>query len=288
MKKSVSLFLLSLFFASQAWAERFAIHVEDAVPGDSLILVGDYNSPQKSNAPVLILLHGLGSARGEWAALVRAAGRRGWGTLAYDARGHGESRSTAHGNSIDYQNPAYGRNPAFWRGMIGDLAKAAETLRLQKNVSPGRFVFVGASLGANVALNAAVNSPGPMAVKGRQTTPPLARGLEPRASTAEVDPRAKPGAPAAVVALSPGMNYAGVGTENAARRWKGPLLLVAARPDAYAFQSVHTLKDIAAHPRTQVFALEAAGPQGAHGTQLFDGKLEEEILDWIGRQTASR
>jgi integrase len=35
-------------------------------------------------------------------------------------------------------------------------------------------------------------------VKGRAFGSPLARGLYPRASTAEVDPRAKPGAPAAV------------------------------------------------------------------------------------------
>ncbi|MDP2915114.1 MAG: hypothetical protein Q8O91_06645 [Candidatus Aminicenantes bacterium] len=37
-----------------------------------------------------------------------------------------------------------------------------------------------------------------MPVKGRAFGSPLARGLYPRASTAEVDPRAKPGAPAAV------------------------------------------------------------------------------------------
>jgi len=35
-------------------------------------------------------------------------------------------------------------------------------------------------------------------VKGRAFGSPLARGLYSRASTAEVDPRAKPGAPAAV------------------------------------------------------------------------------------------
>ncbi|MDP2914720.1 MAG: PHP domain-containing protein [Candidatus Aminicenantes bacterium] len=38
----------------------------------------------------------------------------------------------------------------------------------------------------------------PVYVKGRAFGSPLARGLYPRASTAEVDPRAKPGAPAAV------------------------------------------------------------------------------------------
>ena len=41
-----------------------------------------------------------------------------------------------------------------------------------------------------------INLPGE--VKGQAFGSPLARGLYPRASTAEVDPRAKPGAPAAV------------------------------------------------------------------------------------------
>ena len=42
------------------------------------------------------------------------------------------------------------------------------------------------------------NRQGKPAVKGRASGSPLARGSYPRASTAEVDPRAKPGAPAAV------------------------------------------------------------------------------------------
>jgi predicted nucleic acid-binding protein len=41
----------------------------------------------------------------------------------------------------------------------------------------------------------------PVIVKGRAFGSPLARGVYPRASTAEVDPRAKPGAPAAVEEL---------------------------------------------------------------------------------------
>jgi hypothetical protein len=42
------------------------------------------------------------------------------------------------------------------------------------------------------------HSPWMIGIKGRAFGSPLARGLYPRASTAEVDPRAKPGAPAAV------------------------------------------------------------------------------------------
>jgi len=44
-----------------------------------------------------------------------------------------------------------------------------------------------------------------MKVKGRAFGSPLARSLYPRASTAEVDPRAKPGAPAAVGSGNPAL-----------------------------------------------------------------------------------
>ena len=44
-----------------------------------------------------------------------------------------------------------------------------------------------------------------MKVKGRAFGSPLARSLYPRASTAEVDPRTKPGAPAAVGSGNPAL-----------------------------------------------------------------------------------
>jgi predicted amidohydrolase YtcJ len=56
-------------------------------------------------------------------------------------------------------------------------------------------------MGTSLCLSNA-QSPPPQADKGRAFGSPLARGLYPRASTAEVDPQAKPGAPAAVAELA--------------------------------------------------------------------------------------
>jgi pimeloyl-ACP methyl ester carboxylesterase len=220
---------------------------------DSVQVIGDYEPPRIATTPVLVLLHGLGSTRGEWTPLVKAATDRGWGALAYDARGHGDSqqRVISSGNDsgrVDYRDVRYRQDPGFWKKMVQDLVQVTAALQSQKGVAGTRVIFVGASLGANVALLAAEQLNG------------------------------IPGA----VMLSPGLNYAGLETLPAIRRWKRPLLLVAARPDTYAFRSVQDLSRAAFKPAlVRTLLLEDPGPAGGHGVQLFDGDVEQNILDWI-------
>jgi len=254
MKRLPFLFsCLMIICATAARAEETAPAVAAATQPfrlttlDSMELVGDYNPPAAATAPVLILLHGLGSARGEWAPLAAAASRRGWGALAYDARGHGESVGML-GQAVSYQDPRFGRNPQFWKKMIGDLVQVATTLQTRHGIAGARIVFVGASLGANVALNAA----------GQLVGIP------------------------AVVLMSPGLKYAGIETETVVQVWKRPMLLVAAAPDDYATQSAIALQQKALKKeKVQLLLLDQGTAQGAHGVQLFDGKLEVDVLDWI-------
>lgn len=241
-----SLLLLLPALAGTAGAETLRVPAQGPWPDDPVLLAADYVPPRTAGAPVLILLHGLGSHRREWASLVRAAEARGWGALAYDARGHGESQRTRQGRTVSWKD--FQEDPVFWRGMVDDLLRVTEALRAQKGIAPERTALVGASLGANVALNAAAQRP------------------EARA----------------VALLSPGLGYAGIQTEPAIRQWKGPVLFVAAEPDAYAFESARRLERAAGPERGKSFLLRKGGPRGAHGTQLFDGGLEERILDWIG------
>ncbi len=155
----------------------------------------------------------------------------------------------------------YFPSPAFWRAMLGDLLTVVENLERSKGIPARRVVPVGASVGANVALNAVAARRGAGLWNGTAAS--------------------RPDIPA-VVALSPGLNYAGIGTEAALSRWDRPALLVACRLDGYAFSSVERLARLAPAPsKIQSLLLETPGPQGAHGTQLFDGKLEDLILDWI-------
>lgn len=214
---------------------------------DPLILQGDFVPPQREGAPVLIALHGLGSDRTEWRSLAAAAQSRGWGVYLYDARGHGKSRATISGKAVNHEDRAQ-RRPAFWFGMIDDLARASRTLE-ERGVPPARQVLVGASLGANVCLLA------------------TERGV----------------AAGALVLLSPGLDYAGLEVDEVPSRLKLPMMFVSASPDTYAHISAERLLGQADPGRSKWIALEKGTDRGAHGTQLFDGKLEGKILDWVGR-----
>jgi pimeloyl-ACP methyl ester carboxylesterase len=229
-----------------------------AVPGDSekddLILQGDYTAPASSSSLVLVCLHGLGSSRGEWEPLIRQAAKRGWGSLAYDLRGHGNSRGTMAGNTVNYEDPENGRDPEFWKLFPSDLGDVLSSLEKKTGEGPNRVVVAGASLGANVAVTYAAQRPGLRAV----------------------------------VLLSPGLDYAGLQTEGPAMILETPALLVAAQPDLYAFMSGERLITLAPKNLVTWWPLPKGTTQGAHGTQLFDGKLEIKILDWIAKTAGPR
>lgn len=221
---------------------------------DGLMLFGEYRAPKKKSAPVLVLLHGLGSSHGEWRPLVEAAARRGWGSLGIDLRGHGESQNKGS-ETVYYKDSPYAQNALFWQGMITDLMDAAHWMEKRKEIAPSRLVLVGASVGANICLNAAV-------------------------SMKEVS---------AIVLLSPGYNYAEITTVPAMKDWRGPALFIASKPDAYAAQSVKLLQQASRSPeKLTAWIFDKSGPQGAHGVQLFNGTLEDKILDWIGKAYASK
>ncbi|HOW27649.1 MAG TPA: alpha/beta fold hydrolase [Elusimicrobiota bacterium] len=212
---------------------------------DGVQLVGDFTAPQNESAPVLVCLHGLGSHRVEWDPLVSAAHQRGWGVFSYDARGHGESVKTAQGGTISYQTPSYGQDPGFWRDMIGDLGEILFYLEKQRGVPAKRLIPVGASLGANVSLVTAVDHP---------KTPCL-------------------------VLLSPGLEYVRIRTESSVSSFKKPILFVVSLGDSYAYQSVVKLSELTTRQTSWIRTGKG------HGTQMFDGALEEKILDWIAKQT---
>jgi len=96
---------------------------------DGLRIVGDLRGDH--GAPV-VFLHGGGQTRHSWGDTAVEVARRGWRTLALDARGHGESEWSATG---DYRLEAF-----------------AEDLRLVLGYLDGPPVLVGASLGGLTAI----------------------------------------------------------------------------------------------------------------------------------------
>lgn len=195
---------------------------------DGVSLVGTYFEPAQGNAPGAVLVHLVAGQRSDWASLAVTLQSRGFAVLTFDLRGHGES-----GGSQE------------WDRMSDDVAVAYQFLSGQPGVDRARVGLVGASIGANLALNFAAAEPG---VK-------------------------------AVALLSPGLDYRGVQTEAAMQPYgTRPVLFVASKTDAYAAQTVATLSGLAqGDTKTQFY--DDAG----HGTQMFgkaDG-LEDLIANWL-------
>lgn len=211
---------------------------------DGVVLAGLYQAPARAGEPVAILLHGLGSTQGEWAAFAEQLAAQGCGYLSYDARGHGGSTRTTSGLTMSYRSFGAPGPGSEWEKMIGDLNAAARFLERRKNIPSSDVVLAGASLGANVALNWA-------------------------AAHQNIK---------AVLLLSPGLNYAGITTEKPAMRCEGvPVALAAAPSDAYAWFSSRSLYGrIQQNPRV-VFFEGTAG----HGVQMLDGTFEKGIIAWL-------
>ena len=94
------------------------------------------------NRAAVILLHGSHGDRTSTEDYLRFLSRAGYGVLAFDARGHGQSGG--HTNALG------------WRA-DRDVAGAVEFLRGQQGVDPNRIGMLGLSMGAEIALRAAAN-----------------------------------------------------------------------------------------------------------------------------------
>jgi len=115
---------------------------------DGWTLAADYRAP-RGGGVVLVLAHGVGSSRGEWAEFAARLANAGVGTLCVDLRGHHDSRKGPTGTR-DYRS--FG--PRDWAKAVEDLDAGARWLQA-RGVPAGRVAFGGASIGANLASQAA-------------------------------------------------------------------------------------------------------------------------------------
>ncbi|MBI5225588.1 alpha/beta fold hydrolase [Candidatus Micrarchaeota archaeon] len=81
-----------------------------------------------------------------------------------------------------------------------------------------------------------------------------------------------------LVLLSPGLDYKGIKTEEAARKYAGKILLVASEDDAFSANSTRKLFSWTL-AKKQMKIYQNAG----HGTSIFKSTdLDELILNWLG------
>ncbi len=183
---------------SEHWAEEeVSFRTEDGVE-----LQGTLRRPAAESPPGLILVHGVGGTRADWAVFAERVRRAGYMSLALDMRGHGGSRRRG-GEELDHRR----FSTEEWFGVLADIAAAKELLAA-RGADADNIAVVGAGLGANLAVHYLLRDPS---------------------------------APAAVL-VSPGLDYKGIKTETVMPRLRDrPVLLLASEGDAYAAASARAL-----------------------------------------------
>ncbi len=119
---------------------------------DGVVLVGDLRQGASRDAPLVILVHQLGSTRAEWEPLERwLADSPAMSTFAFDMRGHGASTTKAGGGEVQYGS----FRQADWERLGPDVRAVLTYLREHENLSPRHVALVGSSIGSSAAILAA-------------------------------------------------------------------------------------------------------------------------------------
>jgi len=189
---------------------------------DGVEIVGDYYP--SGHGRFAIFLHMMPATKESWRAFAEKFVMTGYDCLAIDLRGHGESNMSG---ALNYRT----FSDAEHQATIRDVEAAFDWL-VAKGADAGNTVVVGASIGANLAINFLAE-----------------RGF------------------AAAIALSPGLDYHGVMTEPSVRALTSgqSVILVASDDDPESTESSRALH--AANPsRTLLVERNGLG----HGTRMFD------------------
>jgi alpha-beta hydrolase superfamily lysophospholipase len=206
---------------------------EVLIPVEGLDLFGTYYFPADHSPPRpgVILIHMLHGDQSQWESFPEQLADAGFVVLSIDLRGHGES-----GGEVN------------WDMAISDLQQVWNQFTARGDIDQERTAFVGASIGANLALVASSN--------------------ETAVRTA--------------VLLSPGLSYAGVNTEPAIHSYsERPLLIIASQEDSYAANSSKAL-DENTIGNSQLIMYQGAG----HGTLMLRAEpdLNQIIIDWLNQK----
>jgi pimeloyl-ACP methyl ester carboxylesterase len=213
-----------------AQGQAISLTAPDGVPLAATLYESDLRP-----APAVVLVHMLSRSRDDWRGVAGLLQRDGITTLTLDLRGHGGSGGSA----------------AVLPAMTQDVRAALQWLSGRPGVRPDALGLAGASLGANLALIVAADTPGVRSV----------------------------------ALLSPSLDYRGVSLAGVVRRYGArPLLLVAGADDPLALR---TLKELAAD--TQGVRQQHVEPLAAHGTMLLEREpgLARTLVDWFRRTLLS-
>ncbi len=204
---------------------------------DGFVIYGDFYKPTSPNGKSIILLHMLRTDKSYWVDFANSLKDKGYYVLAIDLRGHGKSLNK-NDQKITWQQ----FNENDFKNMVLDV-KAAKLFLLENGLNEKNIGIIGASIGANTALNYA-------------------------ASDEEIR---------FVALLSPGLDYRGVKTEEAIKVYDRPIFIAASKEDEPSASSSLKLYDLAVGKK-ELKMYENAG----HGTWMFSKtNLKDELISWI-------
>lgn len=120
---------------------------------DDVTIVGDWVAAPTTFGAV-ILLHMMPMNRGSWSVFQGVLAKRGLASLAIDLRGHGESTVGPEGTSIDYKSFTDEEHQSSLYDVMGGFEWI-----LRRGFERPRVAVVGASIGANLALEFLAEEP---------------------------------------------------------------------------------------------------------------------------------
>lgn len=131
---------LSWISAVDAAANRVSFRTEDGVT-----IAATWYEPGTRPAPAVILIHMLNKSRRDWEQVGSRLASEGFGALAIDLRGHGESAGAV--------------DPGDYSSLVRDVSAARRYLASRGDVQQTHVGIAGASIGANLALLEAAGDP---------------------------------------------------------------------------------------------------------------------------------
>jgi pimeloyl-ACP methyl ester carboxylesterase len=251
--KSAALLVVALAVAAGA-----AAPAGPALPGEAVELktVDGWTlkamfAPSVPGKLTLLLLHGTGQRKEDWKRLAFPLTRAGYGVMAVDLRGHGESRVSPSGETLTWKKLRATRTANDFADMSRD-AEAAVAWLAGQGVPEDSIGLIGSEVGGSIAIRYAAT---------HQKVP-------------------------LVVMLSPGMRWQEVLTPNALRALKRPIptpvLMIYSEADKRSAKEV---------PILYAFAKSAVGDRHAalisvpqeRGTLMFRAQraLVGQVIDWL-------
>lgn len=227
--KRISLIILLILLTSCTMAKTSeTISLETS---DQLNISADFYKASSDKG--VILLHMLARSKEDWKDFASFLQQNRYNVIAIDFRGHGQSDGTLQ----NFTEKEFNK-------MLLDV-DAAKLFLKSKGIS--RLGIIGASIGANTALNYA-------------------------ASDSNIS---------TVILMSPGLDYRGVKTEAIMVKYSRSVFIIVSKDDSQSINDSKKLYDLAKGKR-QMQVYDAAG----HGTRMFsaDPDLKELMKTWLDQQ----